>query len=126
MIRALEQFDVERLKKIHDKYFVHEFSFSEFYNGFLCCFVVTDDTDDSIITAVGVRPIAEVVAITNLDKTVKLRREALYKTLEAAAHMGGQAGFDQLHCFIQDGIWENQLIKHGWRYTKGNSLVFDI
>lgn len=125
MVRVLEPTDVEKLKKIHDKFFSHEFSFPDFFKGFLCAFVIVDDTGN-IITATGIRPIAEVITLTDKTKNVRSRREALYKTLEASAYMANQAGYDQLHCFIQDDTWEYHLLKHGWRATKGNSLVIDI
>jgi hypothetical protein len=126
MIRSLEPKDIEELKEIHDKFFKHEFAFPDFFRGFLCCFAVTDDSDNSIIVAAGIRPIAEVYAITDKNKSTRKKRDGLYKILEASAYIANANGFNQLHCFVQDDAWEKQLIKKGFSYTKGKSLVYNI
>jgi len=126
MIRALEPRDVVELKEIHDKFFKDEFTFPDFFRGFLCCFTVIDDSDDSIICVGAVRPIAEVFAITNKDKNPRTRRNALYQILDASAYMAGKYNFDQIHCFVQDALWESQLIRAGFNRTKGNSLFLNI
>jgi hypothetical protein len=126
MIRALEPKDVGKLREIHDKFFKHEFPFPDFFKGFLCSFAITDDDDDTLICVGAVRPIAEVFAITNKDETTRTRRQALYQILEASSYISSCHGFDQLHCFIQDDPWEKQLLKAGFRPTKGHSLVMDV
>lgn len=126
MIRVIEPKDVERLREIHDKFFKHEFPFPDFFRGFLCSFVITDDDNNELVCVGAVRPIAEVFAITNKDKSVRTRRQALYQILEASSYIANHHNFNQLHCFVQDKKWEKQLTEIGFRPTVGKSLVIDI
>jgi hypothetical protein len=126
MIRALQVSDIEEIRKIHDKYFKHEFTFPDFFNGFLCSFAVTDDSDGSIIVAGGVRPIAEAYTLTNRDKSLIQCKSAMFQLFQAAAFVARAHEFDQLHAFVQSEIWEKRLQRHGFRPTKGKALVTDL
>lgn len=126
MIRALEPRDIEELREIHDKFFKHEFPFPDFFKGFLCCFAITDDTDGSIVSVGALRSIAEVFAISDKDKSNRIRRKAYFDSLEALSHMAQINGYDQLHAFVQEPKWEELLIRVGFYPTKGKSLVYNI
>lgn len=124
-IRSLQTNDINELKRIHELYFREEFEFPDFLNGYYCVFVVTDDSN-SIITAGGVRPIAESVIITNQDYSVRKRMDALNKLLDASRFTCNQSGYNQLHAFIQNKTWLTQLYDKGFRPTKGESIVIDV
>jgi len=123
-IRALKESDLPLLQQIHAQHFSEEFEFPDFVSKFLCCFVVEDD--EGIVSAGGIRPILESVLITDLSKSVRVRRSALMNILSASNYFAKQGNFDQIHVFIQDQGWENHLRKIGFVPTKGNSLVLTI
>lgn len=123
-IRSLEPNDLEILKEIHEKHFKDEFVLPDFLRRYLCAFTVEDD--EGIITIGGVRPIAEVVTVTNKDRTPRNRLDALYRVLDVSIFVAQKHDYDQLHAFVQDKRWSNRLYKNGFRPTKGKSLVLDI
>ncbi len=125
MIRAIEPEDLGKIKEIHEKYYASEFNLPDFNKHFINTFVITD-IDRGIITVGGIRPILEVVAITDKDKNVKERISALNDLLTISSFIADHDGFDELHCFVQDQVWLKQLKKHGFLETKGKSLVFKI
>lgn len=124
-IRSISLNDLERLKEIHAKYFEHEFPFPDFMKDFHCVFTVTDDSGN-IITSGGVRSIAESVIITDKDYSIKERREALIKMLQAHSFIAAHYGFDALHAFIQDNAWKRHLSQHGFRPTVGQSVILPL
>ena len=126
MIRTPNLNDLDELKKIHEKHYSNEFIFEDFLNNSLSNFIIIDDKDGQIITAGSVRPIAEMVAITNLDKSPRSRRDALYESLQIAQFILQNTNMRQLHVFVQDTKWEEQLKKSGFQQTKGNALYINI
>lgn len=125
MIRAVLESDLEKIKEIHRKYYADEFNIPDFNKHFINSFVITD-SENNIISAGGIRPILEVVAVTDKDKTVRERVSALNDLLTISAFIAEHDGFDELHCFVQDENWLRQLKKKGFVETKGKSLVFRI
>ncbi len=127
MIRAFRESDFDQIKSIHEKFYGNEFSLTDFAKNHIASFTVTDDNDiDKIVCAGAVRTIAEVVLITNKSYSLRARRYALYNVLEASSFLSQQNGYDELHAFVQDPTWENQLLKVGFKKTKGNSLVIGV
>lgn len=124
-IRAIRSDDIPKLKVIHDKYFRNEFVFPEFLTEFLCAFLVEDDSGE-IITAGGVRTIAESIIITNKAYDIKERRQGLNQILDASEFVCHKFKYNQLHAFITDNNWERHLLKVGFRHIKGSGLVIDI
>jgi len=124
-IRPITPFDVLRIRRVHEKYFNEEFEFPNFFERFLSAYLVEDDKEQ-IIAACGVRPIAEAVLITNKDKSVRVRREALFKILHASMFVCNRLGYDQLHAFVQDDSWKKHLENVGFEPTKGQSLVIGV
>lgn len=124
IIRALSHRDTSELTRISNQYRL-EFDRTEFESGnFISQFVVLED--EIPITIFGVRNIAEVVAVTDKNADVKVRREALIRGFDAASHLARSANHNQLHAFVQDSIWHHQLLKHGFRNTAGKSVVIDL
>lgn len=124
-IRALIESDIDKLRLIHEKYYAHEFNFPSFTDKFICGFTVTDDTDN-IITAGGIRTIIEMVLITDKDKPVRVRREAVYNALNATKYLADQSGYNQIHIFVQGEDWERHLKKVGFNTCKGSALYLNI
>lgn len=124
MVREYRPSDLDNLKEIHSKYFKDEFVLPNFLSNYLCAVTVEDN--QGLITVGGIRNIAEVVAVTNKTKTVRIRREALLALLQALGYVARQFNHNQIHAFIQDPIWKQQLIRTGFNPTKGDALVLEL
>jgi citrate lyase synthetase len=125
-IRNINQLDLEKLKEIHHSFFEHEFTFEDFLHGSISSFVITDDNDGEIITAGSIRPIAEMTAISNLAKSPRLRRNALFDMLQISQYVLHNTSYDQLHVFVQNGKWEEMLKRAGFKQCAGRPLFIDI
>lgn len=125
MIRQIRDEDIEELKKIHAKFFANEFSFDDFLAPAISQFLVTDESD-KIISAGSIRPIAEMIAITNFDQSPKLRRAALYDMLQVASFVLRNTKMNQLHAFVQDSKWESQLIRAGFSRCVGKPVYINV
>lgn len=123
MIRVIKPDDLEELKRIHGLYFADEFKLPDFFN-YLCVFVVEDEK--GIITFGGIRDIAEIVAVTNLERKPLDRSRALYRILDASAAIVGNLGYDQLYAFSQNPKWTKRLIRSGFRLPQGQALILDL
>lgn len=124
-IRALNPLDINELKEIHELYFKDEFSFPSFLQGYHCAFVVEDE--HGIIAAAGVRPIAEVVLITNKEPSPIKKFKALTKILQASEFIGKRFGYDSIHAFVQEEGWQKHLMtRANFKPTKGQSLFLEI
>lgn len=124
IIRGFSADDVNQLIQIHDRFYKDEFSLDEFNRVFLEVFVVEEDK--KIISVGGVRTIAESVIVTNKDIIATKRREALTQMLQAQSFICNRFGFNQLHAFVQDKLWEKRLIKTGFKHCKGNALFIEV
>ena len=118
-IRAYQPSDINELTEIHSKYFDKEFALPDFLLNYLCAITIEDDR--GIITIGGVRNIAEILTVTNKDRSVRVRYEALIKMLQVLTYVAQVNNHTQLHAFIQDPIWEKHLINHGFNPTKGKA-----
>lgn len=126
IIRGFTERDVNPLKRIHESQYQSEFSLDEFIkSNYIGSFSVLDENENLISTG-GVRTIAEVVIVTDKNQPVKIRRSALLMMLQASSYFAKNSNHHQLHAFIQDDIWLNQLLRHGFRETSGKSIVTDI
>lgn len=125
MIRGIKEEDLIWIRTVHEKYYFDEFSLPDFNKHFINAFVIANDNEE-IITVGGVRPILEIVALTDKGKNVKDRISALNDLLTISAFVASHDEFEELHAFIQDKNWLNQLKRKGFVETKGKSLVFRI
>src|SRR5215471_7998007 len=121
-IRLMKEQDKLELRKIWDEFYSKEFPFSSF-NNFVSAFTV--ENEGKIITAGGIRPIAESVIITDKNFSVKERRAALYIMLQAQLYAAGNHRFEHLHAFIQDESWQLCLERIGFRESKGKCLILE-
>lgn len=115
----------EDVIRIHRKFYKEEFSVPDFMSRYINAFAISNDQSQVVLIG-GVRPILEVVALTDKDVRVKDRRSALIHLQEACALSARYYGFTELHSFVQDKTWKSQLESHGWNPTKGTSLVIGV
>jgi hypothetical protein len=124
MIRNYQDNDLEQLKQIHERYYKEEFSVSEFYQNFLGLFSVIEN--EKIISIGGVRSIAESVIVTDKSFSVRQRREALLNMLQAQSFITNKNHYHQLHAFVQDKLWEAQLLDYGFKPCKGDAVYIGV
>lgn|SRR5678816_909840 len=123
--RAITADDLYWAQETHRLHYAEEFPFPDIKK-FDSAFTISTDEDDSPVIVGGVKAIAEIIIITDKNFPVKDRREALYKTLEASAHLAHLSGFTQIHCAIQDPVYEKHLKKLGFKQVKGSFLYLNI
>jgi hypothetical protein len=125
-INPLTLEDIIELKEIHRKHYSDEFPFPDFFQKFICHFAVVD-SNGTLISGGGIRTILESVIMTDKDLPVKLRREALYKILDASIHISRKVGYDGFHAFIQEGKWGERLLhRHGFQPVTGKALILKV
>jgi IMP cyclohydrolase len=124
IIRALQPNDIEQLKQIHIWHYRNEFEFPDFLNNYLCAFVVTDN-NGRIISGGGVRAIAEAVVVTDKNRSVKDRRDALLQVLDASCFITKQADFPRLHAVTDDEQWAKHLENVGF-HSRGKLLAIGL
>ena len=123
MIRSFLPTDIEEIKRIHGRYFAHEFDFPDFMQ-FICAFTVEDE--NGILTVGGIRDVAECIAITNKERDPKDRIKALYDLLYASIFVCKDSGYDQMFVWSQDAKYTRRLLRNGFRYPQGQSLILDL
>jgi hypothetical protein len=123
MIRACTFEDLDEIKRLHSLYFANEFNLPEFMK-YVCAFVVEDEK--GIITAGGIRDIAECVAVTNMDRTPKERIAALYQLLDASCFVCRRSDYDQMYVWSQNPRYSRRLMRNGFRLPQGQSLILDL
>lgn len=124
MIRAFTIEDLEKIRKLHKLYFFEEFEFPNFIQDFLGSFIIEEDNE--IILVAGVRPIAELIAITDMSKSIRQRVIALKEATYVGMNICRHNNLDQLHCFVQGDKWIKQVQTINFRPTKGTALVIDV
>jgi hypothetical protein len=125
MIRALFKRDLDSVRKIHEQFYGSEFGISDL-QGLTCGFTAVDD-NDQVICAGGIRSIMEIVIVTDKNVPILQRQQALFDMLKTARNSTKEAGYRQLHAFVQDEKWERHLIKQaGFRHTVGKALVIEV
>lgn len=124
-IRSLTREDYKEVRRLYEQY-KGEMEFPDFITNYLFSFAVCDH-DGSIVTVAGIRTILELVAMTDKTRSPRIRRTALLDVLEASSFVADERGYDQIHAFIQDEKWKDQLIRTGYfKETKGDSLVREV
>jgi hypothetical protein len=124
-LRALTSEDLVVVKQIHERYYADEFAEPDFLKNYHGVYTITDENNIPVIIG-GVKPIAEVIILTDKSFSPWIKREALYQMLDVASFTAGAHQHNQIHCAIQDAAYERHLKKVGFRPVKGNFLVMDV
>ena len=123
-VREYRPSDFLELQRIHREFYRNEFELPDFFKNYLCA--VTIEDDKGIVTVGGVRNIAEVVAVTNKERSLRARYKALWELYHASSYFAEVSGHSQIHAFIQEEQWLKHLLDVGFRHTKGTGLVMEI
>ena len=123
MIRACRPEDLKEIKRIHDLYYEETHDLPDLMN-FLCAFIIEDE--QGIITAGGVRDIAECIAVTNKARHAVDRAKALYQLRDLSAVVCREFGYDRMHIWSQDPKYSKRLQKNNFRPSPGQSLILDL
>lgn len=120
--------DIDRVKALFDQYYSEDASgkltFPDFMKGFLCAFTITDE-NKQIITAGGVRLIAEACIITDKSVSPRKRVEALRETLRVCKFISKDQGFDYFHAVTDDPTWAHHMRKNGF-VDRGTDLLIHV
>jgi len=127
-VRSYRPEDVEETKRIFDKFYAKDsygpVKFPDFLSGYLCNFTILSD-NGKIITAGGVRNIAEVSLITDKNCSVKGRVIALKEVLKISNYVASQFKFEWLHAITDDPTWANQMQEVGFM-PRGQDLEIKV
>jgi hypothetical protein len=119
--------DWDIAKSIHERNHAKDFPFEYFSNGDFLARAIIDDGLNNAVLAGGVKLIPEIVLMTDLDKSVRVRRDSLIHFLRFCKQVCDNNDFSEMHCFpLTSDTWTKHLVKYGFKPTKGNALVMEI
>lgn len=124
-IRALTPEDMPKLDELHEKFFGHQFSKTDFLKGFLGAFVITDD-DGNIVMGGGVRPIAETIIVTDVEANPHLLGDALLEALKYSKFAAMYNNIQLVHAFVKDPVYAKHLVKHGFLPRQSTPYYLDV
>lgn len=124
IVREMKLEDLERIREIHELFFP-DLEFPDFMHNFYCAFTITDDNND-IILGGGVRPMGEIVLVTDRDKSSVQIGRALIEARNASLFVGGKVGFNELVAFVQNNdSYARHLVRHGF-YPRNSALAIQV
>ena len=123
-IRPLEQSDYDALEAIHRRYY-DGLDVPSFRRNCLGAYVIHDENNDPICMG-GIKTFAEIVIVTDKSKSLRARREALYKVLDVSRFITSRYGYEHLHAFINDDQYLHTLLRRGFRLMKAHPVVIDL
>lgn len=117
--------DIPQEQMIHKSFF-SENEYPAFEYGYNAVFTVENNLRE-IVSIAGIRPIAEVVAITNMDHPVRDRRAALITLAQALGFAASHFSYKQLHAFVHgDSKWIEHLKSMEFRESENKVLILDL
>jgi len=125
MISLVTSNHIERAKELHEAHYKDQFDLPNFLSDFLLVFS-SINKDGQLVSIAGIRPILEIVAITDQTKSARDKYIAVYDLLRAGLFSAKNNHYDQLHAFIQDPHWKDVMLKRGFKETKGQALVIEV
>ena len=122
--RALELGDMDRIRELSKKHYP-DHDIPDFVNGYYCAFVITNEKND-IIIAGGVKPSAEILLVTDKDKSFIQIGRALVEAQKSSLYIGQQFGLDELVAFIDgNDAYVRHLIRHGF-YSRSPAIAIKV
>ena len=125
IIRQLETSDLDRIQKLHHKFYEEEYQFTKLFDNLLGSFII--ESGNEIVCAGGVKTIAESILITNKDLELNIKLEGLNHALQINEFIARKSGFDQIHAFIKDDVaWRAWLKKAGFIKCNGSAYYLGV
>lgn len=124
IVRAFDQNDISELERIYEKHFSAEFDIDNFNHLIERAFVV--EKHGNIICIGGIKPLAEAVLVTDMDKSSFDRVKALKQSLNIFGYIARRSNFDSIHAFVNDSEWQKHLLNEGFKICKGTALVLEV
>lgn len=123
IIREFREEDIATAKQIYYKYYedIEEIDFTKL----LCAFTVLDD-NGSIVTIGGLKPLVELVALTDKGQSTRNRRRALVHLFQATLYTAINFKYDEIHLFTCSREWTKHLIKAGFQLLKDKVLTIGV
>jgi hypothetical protein len=125
-IRLLEMEDLPRLREIHEQFYKQDFPFPiEPNRKHLDRYIITD-CDDNILIFGTLEVNAELVALSDLDADIKLRREAYSKLI--AANLFGAQNYNLpfIYASATNSAMEKHLRHRGFETPKHPILIHKV
>lgn len=127
IIRESRLLDKPKIDKIYNEFYSNN-EYPDFNSkDFQCSFVVTDDINDKIIVAGGIKTIAEAVFLTDKNLSPRVRLEALLQGLGSSIFIAQGMKYRQIHAFVNnDERYVNILKKFGFKLIDAKLLILDF
>ena|SRR5258706_11547289 len=128
VIRKPEYLDKREIDKIYNEFFSNN-EYPDFFNKeiFPCPFVVTDDNNEKVILAGGVKQVAEVVVVSDQNLSKRTRFDALLQALGSSIFITQGMQHHQIHVFVNnDEKYVKTLQKFGFKLIDAKLLVLDF
>lgn len=123
-IRSLKSDDFRAAHKIHMAHY-QETPEVDFNHSFIASFVVEDAS--GIVTLGGIRLNPEIVLVTDMDRSVRARHDALYRVLDASKFICVKHNYDQVYAFVTDALYSKQLQeKSGFKPAVAETLILNL
>lgn|SRR5262245_260520 len=125
VIREFKHIDIPQQRMLYNKFFANN-EYPEFEHGYNAVFAVQNENSE-IVSIAGIRPIAEVVALSNMDMSVKDRRAALITLFQALGYAAARYNYKQLHAFVHDNpAWVRHLGSMDFKESEAKVLILDL
>lgn len=124
-IRYLEPSDLEQIGSIYNRHF-SDMEYPDFVNDFAVTFVAHEN--EKIIAVGGLKPMVEAIVLTDLDESVRTKRDALLKIFDGVTYAAAKLKYKEIHAFAYDMEYAKHLIKRmGFRpISKSKLLVMSL
>jgi len=124
-LREFQNEDIPEIKRIYESFY-NDNEYPHFETGYYDVFVVTDD-NKKIISIGGVKPIMEIITLTNKNCSVRDRKDALIQIMNTSIYTAVKFGFNQLHAFVHDDSeWIEHLKKVQFKVSDNQVLILSI
>jgi hypothetical protein len=118
--RASDQGEVER---IHRTFHKDGFVLPDFSKAIR--WVVIEDNDGKLVAFAALNSILESIMILDLERTDRVKHDALKSLITTAIFTAEVEGYDQIHAFVQGEFAEKLKTHFSFKKCKGEALYFD-
>lgn len=123
-LRSPVRSDSAKIKEVHEKFHEEDFPLPSYDN------VLADavaDNGQGLIAYGMVKVLAELILISDKDKPLRDRMNALDMLVKAAVSQAKEIGLEQLYITVSDPRFSELLKKHfGFKTVKAESLVLNL